>query len=354
VTRIRLRHIHRFRDRHGQVRLYLRVPGAKAVALPGPEGSPAFMAAYTAAIAKATPPEPGAARTLPGSLDALAVSWYRSAAFVQLGANTQHVYRRILERMRAEHGTKPVRLLEHKHVRAMLAARAATPAAANHVLRILRQIMRHAVESGWRDDDPTTGVRKLRETGPGIPTASEAQIAAYEAHWAVGTRERLALALLLYTGQRRADVVRMGPQHRRTLVLDIDGRPTPVEGIDVVQQKTRARLWIPLHPELRAAIDAAPAGHLAFLTTQFGQPFTPAGFSQRFKLWAKAAGADGMSPHQLRKAAARRLAEAGCSASQIASITGHRTLAEVERYTRAADQAQLASDATARIRRPGT
>ncbi|MFX6357469.1 tyrosine-type recombinase/integrase, partial [Acinetobacter baumannii] len=52
--------------------------------------------------------------------------------------------------------------------------------------------------------------------------------------------------------------------------------------------------------------------------------------------------------HGLRKAAARRLAEAGCSASEIAAITGHKTLAEVERYTRAADQERLARQAIQR------
>jgi hypothetical protein len=43
-----------------------------------------------------------------------------------------------------------------------------------------------------------------------------------------------------------------------------------------------------------------------------------------------------------------RLAEAGCTAHEIAAITGHATLSEVQRYTKAVDQARMARAATAR------
>lgn len=341
MTSIRLKYIHRFRDRTGTLRHYLRAPGApKRVPLPGKPGSPEFMQAYSLAIA-ALPAttEPGEARTVPGSLDALAVAWYRSAEFRQLGPSTQKVYRGILDRIRGKHGTKPIRLLEPRHVRGFVAEKAETPAAANHVLRIMRLIMRFAVQEGWRQDDPTRDVRRLKEKGDGIPTWSEEDIAAFEAKWPVGTRERLALALLLYTGQRRSDVVRMGRQHLRG------------DAIEVRQVKTGARLVIPVHPALRAALSAVREDQLTFLLTGHGKAFTPAGFAQRFKEWSAEAGVPaGRSPHGLRKAAARRLAEAGCSAHQIAAVTGHKTLAEVQRYTIAVEQEGLAKAAMARLR----
>ncbi len=156
----------------------------------------------------------------------------------------------------------------------------------------------------------------------------------------MGTRERLALALLLFTSQRRSDVVRMGQQHLRG------------EAIEVRQVKTGAHLVIPIHPDLRAGLAAVPEGRLPFLLTGQGRAFTPAGFAQRFKEWATEADVQaGRSPHGLRKAAARRLAEAGCTAHQIAAVTGHKTRAEVERYTRAVDQEKLAVAAMARIGR---
>jgi integrase len=154
----------------------------------------------------------------------------------------------------------------------------------------------------------------------------------------LGTRPRLALALLLYTAQRRSDVVRMGRQHLRG------------NRVEVRQAKTGATLLIPMHPELRRAIDAVPMDQLTFLMTEAGKPFTVNGCYMRFVEWAAAAKLPkGCSPHGLRKAAARRLAEAGCTAHQIAAITGHRTLAEVARYTRAADQIRMADAAILRI-----
>ena len=53
--------------------------------------------------------------------------------------------------------------------------------------------------------------------------------------------------------------------------------------------------------------------------------------------------------HGIRKAAARRLAEAGCSANEIAAITGHASLEEVARYTKAAEQRRLAQSAIDRL-----
>src|SRR5262249_11205246 len=154
----------------------------------------------------------------------------------------------------------------------------------------------------------------------------------------IGTRERLAFALGLYSGQRRGDVISMGKQHIRGGVLHVK------------QQKTGATLAIPIHPELQAVLDATPGNQLTFLTTlRGGRPFAPTSLTQWFLKACKDAG---LSPdctfHGLRKAACRRLAEAGCTVHEIASISGHKTLQEIERYTKAADQARLAQAAMAR------
>lgn len=215
---------------------------------------------------------------------------------------------------------------------------AETPTVANRQLQLIKQMMQFAVERGWRPDNPARDVRKLRHKSDGHHSWSEDEIAQYEARHPLGSRARLAVALLLYTGQRRSDVIRMGRQHVR------DCR------ISVVQQKTGARLSIPLHPRLVEAMDASPSDHLTFITTEFGKPFTAAGFGNWFRDRCREAGLpEGCTAHGLRKAAARRLAEAGCSPHEIAAITGHQTLREVERYTRAADQTRLASAAFARI-----
>src|SRR6185437_6351530 len=165
-------------------------------------------------LAEATP-APKKNRVEDGSLEALPRSYLDSRPFKNLRASTQSVYRRIIAGLCRDHGTKPVSLLTSEAIGRLLAKREDTPAAANHVLRTLRALMKHAVKLGLRRDDPTRGVERLKERGRGAETWSEADIAAFEARWPIGTRPRLALALLLYTGQRRSDVVRMGHQHVR-------------------------------------------------------------------------------------------------------------------------------------------
>jgi integrase len=207
------------------------------------------------------------------------------------------------------------------------------PEAANMLRRVLRAMMKCAVELGMRADDPTRDVKALQSKTGGFYSWTEADIEQFEARHPVGTRARLAFALLLYTGQRRSDVVRMGRQHIR------DGF------ISVRQQKTGAELAIPLHPELLTTLSETPKDNLTFLTTQFGQPFTSNGFGNWFREQCNAAGLPGCSAHGLRKAAARRLAEAGCTAHEIAAITGHASLKQVAHYTKAVDQRRLASTA---------
>lgn len=120
-----------------------------------------------------------------------------------------------------------------------------------------------------------------------------------------------------------------------------------------LQQKTKAKLTIPIHRDLQAVLDTTPSQHLTFVTTSHDQGFTPAGFGGWFRTACDEAGLPkGCSVHGLRKAACRRLAEAGCSANVIASISGHRTLKEVARYTAAADQERLANAAICALTEP--
>ena len=181
-------------------------------------------------------------------------------------------------------------------------------------------------------DDPSLAVEFIKRKKTGFHTWSEEEIALFEAAHPVGSKARLALALGLYTAQRRSDVVQMGHQHVHGGV------------VHVRQQKTGTMVPIPLHPDLAAILDATPTvGVKTFLVTQYGKPFTAAGFGGWFRERCDEAG---LLPrcgfHGLRKAACRRLAEAGCSANVIASISGHKSLREVERYTKAADQERMA------------
>ncbi|WP_018263425.1 tyrosine-type recombinase/integrase [Methylobacterium sp. WSM2598] len=327
-----------FTDVRGKRRLRFRMKGRKTVYPKAILGTPEFLAEYNAFIEGSRAPlVVGAARTITGSISDLIIRYYASAEWKGLADSTKATYRGIIERFRADHGDKPVGRLEREHIKRMIDRKADTPAAANNFLRIVRMLMQFAIAEKMRRDDPTVGVKKVRSKSTGFYTWSEEDIAAFEAHHPVGSRARLALALLLYTGQRRSDVIRMGRQHIR------DGM------ITVRQQKTGTTLEIPVHPVLAAIITATPSDHLTFLVTREGKSFTAAGFGNWMREVCNVAGLKQCASHGLRKAACRRLAEAGCTANEIMAVSGHKNLREVTTYTAAAEQRRLASRAISTV-----
>jgi len=197
--------------------------------------------------------------------------------------------------------------------------------------------MQLAMDLGWRPDDPTYKLKGYRDKGDGFHTWSETEVDRFKAAHPAGSKARRALFLMLYTSQRRGDVRTMGRQH-------VDGNR-----IAVRQGKTGVRLSVPMHPDLIAELALAPLG-MTFLVTEFGQPFTDAGFGNWFRDQCDAAGLKHCSAHGLRKLAATRLAEVGCTHAQIKAITGHRTDREVTRYIEAASQKRLADSALEALR----
>lgn len=329
---IHLPYIQAFRDRHGKMRYYFRRHGRR-VALPGLPGSEPFLAAYQRALKDFVDAAPAVRKGVKsGSFDALAHLYFSSPHFLSLEQVTQRNYRAIIERFNQSHGHRLVAEMRREHVDKIIGAMADRPGAATTLLKRLRTLTRYAMEIGWISKDPTAGAKGFRSNE--FHTWTEDEIAQFEERWPTGSKQRLAYALLLYTGQRGSDV------HRMTW-SDIAGLT-----IRVSQQKTGEKLIIPIHPELQTELALAPKNAAAIIATEYGKPFTVKGFQNFMADSIRAAGLpERCKAHGLRKAAARRLAEAGCTAKQIAAITGHRTLAEVERYTRAADQERLAMQA---------
>ncbi len=313
------KYCHGYIDCRGKPRWYLRRAGHKQVPLPGLPWSPDFMAAYEAAMA-GQKIELGKSRIKPGSVSDLITIYYQTAAFIQLSDATRQTYRGILERFRADYGDHPVARLEEQHITALLDKKAATPAAANNLRRMLRAILKLAKKRKMIRVNPMTEVEPIRYKVKGFKDWPDAEIKLFTDCYAIGTRERLAFELLLCAAPRRSDAVRLGPGHI------VGGR------LVYRQKKTGAEIDIPLLPQLEAAIAAMPslAKQAVFLETQFGEAFTETGFYNWFTEKARKAGVPkGRSPHGLRKACCRRLAEAGCSAHEIMSVSGHETLKEV-------------------------
>jgi integrase len=333
MTHIRLPYVQAWVDRDGRVHQYFRRPGHPRVRLRGLPGSAEFMRAYEAAL-EVPQIAIGAKRSKPGSVSMAIAAYFGSNDFGMLAAGTQAMRRGILERFREAHGDKPLALLPQKFIALTLSQM--KPYAARNWVKALRGLMQFAVKLELCEIDPTQGIKLPRVKSDGFHTWSETEIAAFEATHPIGSEARLAFALLLYSAQRRGDVIRMGRQHVRDGVLTVR------------QQKTGVELAIPVHNDLAAIIAATPGENLTFLVTGRGRPYTGNFFSRAVRAWCDSAGLAQCSAHGLRKAACRRLAEAGCSANEIAAISGHATLREVERYTKAADQARMARNAMAR------
>ncbi len=333
------RYVTAFKSASGRTRYQFRRRGFARYYFQTLPWTEAFEREYAACMAGTIAPkiQSGADKTRPGSLGALIVLYYDSKAYKTLKDSTKGVYRRLLEKLRSEHGNKSVAGIQRKHIEALVNSKAETPHAADRLLKMWRLLMDLAVANGWRPDNPTIGIKFINAQSDGWHTWTEEEVQTFEATHPPGSKARLAMTLMLYTGQRLSDAIVMGRQHVR------DGM------ISVAQQKTTTRLRIEIHPALAAELARVPSDQMTFLQTQYGRPYTAKGFPQRMRKWCDAAGLSECTSHGLRKLMAVRLAEVGCSAPEIASITGHKSLQEVQRYIKAADQKRLMQSAMRRL-----
>jgi integrase len=254
-----------------------------------------------------------------------------------LRPSTARGYRNILERLREKYGDHDAAGMKPGNVRKLM-EKAATPVIANRLLSLISILMEYAIKAEWRDDNLAAGVKRLKHRTAGFATWDETDIAAYRAHYPLGSRERLVLELALGTAHRRGDLVRLGWRHV------IKGK------IAIKQSKTGATPSVPIVRELYVALDLCPRDRLTFIAQADGRPLLAESLGAEFREWLRKAGLpDRLSLHGLCRAAARRLAEAGCTPHEIMAITGHKTLAEVERYCREVEKARLAESGMGKV-----
>lgn len=336
MTTFRLKYVKAYTDRHGKRRHYYRRPGAPAIVLPGAPSSREFREAYEAAQEGAQRRTIGERRWPDKSFGALISRYLETPAYTGLGDITRRTYRNDMERFRAKYGAMNVVTMELRHVTAMLDGLGGK--SEKSLRRILSILLKYAHAIGWRRDNPMVGLRRKRQAYKGFRPWGPEDIETFEARWPEGSRERLALYLLLCTIQRRGDAVGIGRQHLK------DGK------IKVTQGKTGTTLWLPIHPKLKRELDRIPKTQLTFIETQYGAPFKPASFTNWFSEKAQEAGCPkGCTPHGLRKAGLAFMAEAGATNKELMAWSGHKNLAEVTLYTDAADQKRLAEQALRKL-----
>ena len=339
-----LKYIKRDKDRHGNLRLYFRRKGFPTVRLPGNENSEEFIDAYAKCLADCeTKLKTKSARSVQQqptrpNFDQLISAYYRSTSFKAVVESTKKTYRSSLEWFRRHHGHRFLDDVSFAKLDAVISSRSETPSAANKLIKRLRQILKLAVKLGWIDHNPAKEL-EFYPTGE-IHTWEIAEQQQFLRYWGPGTKARLAMLLHFYTGQRRSDIVEMKWN-------DIND-----DKISVVQFKTKSRLLIPIHPDLREELSLQDGRPLqgTIIKTEYGKSYTRDGYGNWFrKVCDRAVLPKRCSSHGLRKASAVALAHAGCSANEIMSITGHKSLSEVARYTREADQLTLSESAMARM-----
>src|SRR6266566_1650984 len=240
---LKLKYINEYRDRTGKLRRYFR-RGAVRGPLPGDVGSAEFMAAYQGYL-QARPVQAASLAKPAGSLGALVTEFYGARPFQNLKPSSRKTYRRVLEPLARAHGHRTALITHMQAAKLIQEIGARTPAMANLTKAILQNVMKYAVRAGWRQDNPFIGI-DLFKIGT-HHTWTEGELQTFEARWPLGTRQRLAYALLLYTGQRIGDVVRMNR-------ADIVGGE-----LHVIQEKTGAELYLPVVPELELVMRAYPA-----------------------------------------------------------------------------------------------
>jgi integrase len=265
-----------------------------------------------------------------------AVCYRDSGAWATLAPATRRQRDNIFLHVVEAAGKAPFTEVTRKTIAAGFDRRRETPFAANNFLKTMRGLFRWAAENGFVEKDPTEGVRGQVPRTDGFHAWTEEEIAKFEAHWPVGSRERLAMTILLYSGLRRGDVARLGRQHVRDGVIAMR------------TEKTGTPIAIPVLPELAEVIAATQTGDLAFIATSGGAPMTKESLGNWFRAACKAAGVPG-SAHGLRKAGATRAANNGATLHELEAIYGWSGGKMASLYTRQADRVRLAREAMGKL-----
>lgn len=337
-------------DRHGNVRLYVRRKNVGKVRLKSPPGSLQFMDEYKAALERLNAGKKALQTVHPrvGTLGWLVHEYEQSFDFKKLAPREQRVRHLILESCLNE-TTKPGAPYKFRdcplaeftsdHVRLMRDRKKDTPGAANNQLSALRVVFGWGCEDRgkWVKANTASAVKPLKYKEQSFHTWTREEFLQFETRHPLGSKGRLAMALMAYTGMRRSDAVVLGPQHVK------DGR------ITFTPQKTSTTsgktLRLPMLAVLKAVLDASPLGTKTFLVTERGVPFTANGFGNWFRDRCDEAGLKQCTAHGLRRAGATFAAENGATVPQLMAIFGWETAKMAEHYIKEASQEKLAGDA---------
>lgn len=325
----RLPHLLHERTNRGRWVWYFRVEKGKRIRLPDAYGSPEFEAAYKAALL-GQPLERGQGKAQKGSIAWLIDRYRESSAWLGLSEATRYQRDRIFAGIVEKVGAEPFAGVSAKTIRNGREARQATPFMANNYLRAVKGLFAWAVEAEHLEENPASGVQELAVKTAGHEPWTVEDVRRYEARWPLGTRERVWLHVLAYTGLRLGDACTVGWQHVR-------------EGyVSMRAEKTGQQIEFPLLPPLLETVQAGPTSDLAFIANAHGRPFVKESFGNAFRDACRAAGITGKSAHGLRKMLASLAAEIGASEELLQAWFGWQSNRMSAIYTRAASKKAMA------------
>ena len=328
MPRPRPPHLHRQVTRHGKSVWYVRMGKGRRTRIKAAFGTPEFDAEYHAAITAR--PRPSSSSPPADTLAWLIERYRETPAWLDLSLSTRRQREAILAHIVKSAGKQPYAQITRATIVAGRDRRHGTPAQARHFLETMRGLFRWATDAQLVKTNPTAGVADpARPKNAGIPVWTEEEVAAYEQRWPIGTRQRVWLDVLLYTGLRRGDAVRLGRQHVRNGVATIK------------TEKTDTEVTLPILPVLAETLRVGPCGDLTFIVGANGHPLDKRSFGNQFRKACRAAGVN-RSAHGLRKIAATRAANAGATVAELEAIFGWSGGRMASLYTRSADRRQLA------------
>jgi len=272
----------------------------------------------------------------------LLARYRETTAWSELSAATRRQRDNIFAGVLNTAGYEPYAKITAAAIEAGKERRAHTPHQCRNFLDAMRGLFRWAKHAGHVKIDPTAGVSNPpRKQGDGFKVWTEDDVAAYERRWHIGTRQRVWLDILLYTGLRRGDVVRLGRQHVRNAVATLKNE----------KGSFKVEVNLPILSVLQATLDAGPCGDLAFICGERGRPLTKESFGNMFKDACKMAGVNApkQAAHGLRKVAATRAAENGATEFELMAIFGWTDPKMAAHYVKAANRRRLAAQAMEKL-----
>ncbi|WP_375614029.1 tyrosine-type recombinase/integrase [Bartonella sp. AC151YNML] len=329
---------------HGKIVWYVRIGHGKRIRIRGIYGTQEFVDNYKSALAELQGlilPKSKTGKLVEGSFAWLLKQYFNSSNWHSLSTITRKQREYILMKICDSVGDIPYQAINKKHIIAGVERRKETPAMAREFLKVLNGLFNWAIDQGLLENNPTLGVKRpaLINKG-GFAAWTEEDVEKYYKRWPHGTHERVWIDVLLYTGLRRGDSVRIGWKDVKDNIIHLKTE----------KSKFQTDVFLPILPELAKTLEAGPIGEETFICSKTNKKFIKENFGHAFRDACNAAGIK-KSAHGLRKLAATRAANSGATVSQLKALFGWTHDAMASLYTKSADRKKLALEAIKKLQK---